>query len=250
MIKLFLATLILSLNVNAAIIPKQQNADSRVTVIAYSPDDVITVRTQVGISTLIQLEADESFASGTSGMGIGDIQAWGINVKGNNIFLKPIAENADTNLIIVSNKGRTYSFDLITNLSPHYIVKLQYDKPKSAKDFLPRIPCSDGEIIFGYKKWGDNELAPSHMWDDGRFTCLKFTNVNELPVIYQIGADGTESVVNYSIKKDTMIIHSISKEFRLRLGKQVLGLKSDNTISSGYNNKGSSVNATRELKHD
>ena len=247
---LILASLILSLNVNAALIPEKENADHRVTVIKYSPDNVIRVRTKVGINTLIQLERGESFTSGTSGMGMGDIAAWGVNVKGNNIFLKPVAENPDTNLIIVSNKGRTYSFDLITSKYPHYIVKLQYEKPKTAKDFTREIPCYDGEVNFRYGKWGDNELAPSYMWDDGRFTCLKFSNHGELPVAYQIGTDGTESLVNYSIKKDTMIIHSVSKEFRLRLGNQVLGLRSENTLSSGYNDKASSVNATRELIHD
>ncbi len=88
------------------------------------------------------------------------------------------------------------------------------------------------------------------MWDDGRFTCLKFTKNAELPVAYQVAADSTESLINYHIEKDTMILQGISKEFRLRLGKQVLGLRSDDAISSGYNDKATSVNGTRELNYD
>lgn len=241
---------IMSCAANAALIPEKENSDNRVRVIKYSPDNVIRIRTAKGFNTLIQFEKGETFSTGESGMGIGDIEAWGVNVKGHNIFLKPSAEQPDTNLNIVSNKGRVYSFDLVTSKYPFYVVKMQYEKVKTAKDFTPTIPCYDGEVNFRYGKWGDNELAPSHMWDDGRFTCLKFTTNAEIPVVYQVGTDGTESLVNYSFKKDTMIIHSVSKEFRLRLGKQVLGLRSENTLPSGYNNKASSVNATRELTHD
>lgn len=247
---LILISCFFSFYANAALIPEKENADSRVTVVKYSPDNVIRVRTKTGISTLIQLGKGEHFISGTSGMGMGDTKAWGVSIKGNNIFLKPTAKNPDTNLLIVSNKGRTYSFDLVTSNHPHYVVKIQYEKPKTAKTYQREVPCSDGKMNFRYGKWGDNELAPAYMWDDGRFTCLKFPHHGELPVAYQIGTDGTESLVNYTVKKDTMIIHSVSKEFRLRLGKQVLGLRSENTISSGYNDKATSVNAIRELKHD
>lgn len=248
--KILLFSCCLSFCVNGALLPQKENTDSRVTVIDYSPDDVIRVRTQAGINTLIQFESGESFNSGTSGLGMGDIEAWGVSVKGNNIFLKPTAKNPDTNLLVVSNKGRTYSFDLISSEYPHYVVKLQYEPPKTAKDFTPKIPCYDGKVNFRYGKWGDIALAPTYMWDDGRFTCLKFAQHGELPVPYQVGTDGIESLVNYRMNKDTMIIHSVSKEFRLRLGKQVLGLRSEHTLSNGYNEKATSINATRELNHD
>jgi len=247
---LLLLSLLMAFITEAALIPKKEHSDKRITVIKYSPDDVIRVRVATGISTLIQFEKGETFTLAASGVGIGDRAAWSVDIKGNNLFLKPVAKKPDTNLIMVSSKGRTYSFDLVTSKYPHYIVKLQYKKPKTAKDYTPEIPCYDGNINFRYGKWGDNDLAPAYMWDDGRFTCLKFSNHAELPVAYQIGTDGSESLVNYSIKKDTMIIHSVSKEFRLRLGKQVLGLRSEKTLSSGYNSKASSVHATRELNHD
>ena len=240
----------MALSTEAALIPEKENADNRITVIKYSPDDVIRVRIKTGVQTLIQFEKGETFTPATAGVGIGDIDAWAVDLKGNNIFLKPRAKSPDTNLTMVSSKGRVYSFDLVTSNFPHYVVKLQYEKVKTAKDFTREVPCYDGSVNFRYGKWGDDDLAPTYMWDDGRFTCLKFPTHAELPVAYQVGTDGSESLVNYSIKKDTMIIHSVSKEFRLRLGKQVLGLRSENTLSSGYNDKASSVNAKRELNHD
>lgn len=245
--------LVIPLQLEAAITPKAQPFDSRVTLTKYNPEDVIKVRTKTGIATLIQLENGEHITSPNAGMGIGDSTAWGISVKENNIFLKPIAVKPDTNLIITTSKGRTYSFQLVTSNYPHYIVKLAYEKPKSSNEKDDKkfdIPCFDGNANFRYGKWGDEALAPSYMWDDGRFTCLKFTNNAELPVAYQVASDGSESLINYHIEKDTMILQGISKEFRLRLGKQVLGLRSDDTITSGYNGKATSVNATRELNYE
>ena len=247
---IFISLFAISGIANAALIPDKENSDHRVRVIKYSPDNVIRIRTASGTNTLIQFEKGETFVGNESGLGIGDIEAWGVSVKGHNIFLKPTANQPDTNFNLVSNKGRVYSFDLVTSKYPFYIVKMQYEKVKTAKDFTPEIPCYDGEVNFRYGKWGDDELAPKYMWDDGRFTCLKFTKNAEIPVVYQVGTDGTESLLNYTFNKDTMIIHSVSKEFRLRLGKQVLGLRSENTLPSGYNEKASSVNATRELTHE
>ena len=238
------------LPVSAAITPKSQHFDSRVTLTKYNPKDVVRVRTKIGISTLIQLQKGESISSLDAGIGIGDAKAWGLDVKGNNIFLKPIAPKPDTNLIITTNKGRTYSFQLLSSKYPQYIVKMAYDTPKTSEDNQRSIPCSDGKMDFRYGKMGDNTLAPTYMWDDGRFTCMKFTSNAELPVVYQVSKDGTESLVNYHIDKDTIIVHSVANEFRLRLGKQVLGLYSDHAMSNGYNKKATSVNAKRELKRE
>ena len=244
----------ITLSTQAALIPEKENADKRITVIKYAPDNVIRVRVAVGINTLIQFEKGESFTITDGGVGLGDASAWAVDLRGNNLFLKPIAKDPDTNLSMISNKGRTYFFDLVTSKYPHYAVKLQYEKVKTSEDYKdkgPSVPCYDSDNVnFRYGKWGDNDLAPLYMWDDGRFTCLKFKNNARLPVAYQIETDGTESLVNYSLKKDTMVIHSVSKEFRLRLGKQVLGLRSENTLSNGYNDKGTSVNAKRTLNHD
>lgn len=248
--KILFIVLLFSLPCVAQIIPETQGFDDRVSSVKYSPKDVIRIATKVGSTTLIQLEIGESITLNNSGLGIGDAKAWGFSVRGNNIFLKPIAKKPDTNLTIVSDKNRTYSFDLVSRWKPLYIVKIEYDKPKNADDYSLSIPCSDGAQNFNYVKWGDNKISPQYMWDDGRFTCLKFTENSELPVAYQIASDGKESLVNYHIFQDTMVIRSIASEYRLRLGTSVLGLSSPDVKSSGYNHKGTSNKATRGLKDE
>jgi len=242
-----LVSLPLSLPLSATVIPESQTFDNRVTRVNYNPSDVIKVRIKAGTSTLIQLQQGETIQSQDGGIGVGDLAAWGVDVKANNIFIKPIAKEPDTNLLITTNKGRTYAFELASSKWPHFIVKLAYEKPKTAADKRLDIPCYDGKVNFAYAKWGDVILSPAYMWDDGRFTCLKFTNNAELPVAYQVASDGSESIINYHIEEDTMILHGIAGEFRLRLGEQVLGLRSDEALSSGFNKKGTTIEARREL---
>ncbi len=152
--------------------------------------------------------------------------AWGFNVRGNNVFFKPQAKQPNTNLTIVSDLGRTYSFELFTNKQPFYVVKMRYPTPKKANPPPLKAPCTDGKYNFRYVKWGDEELAPLTRGTMYRFTCMKFSKNAELPVIYQINADGKESLVNYHIEQDTIVIHSVANEYRLRLGERVLGVLS------------------------
>lgn len=237
---------------HAAITPHSLGFDSRISTVKYNASNVITIKTKVGTNTLIQLGQGETISTPSAGLGIGDAKAWGFSVRGNNIFLKPTAAHPDTNLTIVSDQNRTYSFELVTSKHPHYIVKMDYSDPKKAllKKQKSHIPCSDGKMNFEYGKWGDDALAPRYMWDDGRFTCLKFSHNAELPVAYQVAQDGTESLINYHIEKDTMILHGISHEFRLRLGKNVLGLFAPHAQASGFNPKASSIDAKRTLKYE
>ncbi len=242
---------LLPFSAHAAIFPIPQQYDYRITRAAYNPENVIKVRTQIGTSTLIQFEEGENIPE-ENGIGIGDAQAWGIFINKNNLFLKPTAAvNPDTNLTVVTTKGRTYSFWLELSDFPHFIVKMAYQAPKTADSYQSAsgVPCYDGQVNFDYEMWGDKALAPKYAWDDGRFTCLKFTG-KEMPVAYQVADDGTESMINYHVQQDTMILQGTANEFRLRLGEQVLGLSSSTVNAEGYNDKASSINAKRTVKHE
>jgi len=247
----YIASMLLffSVAVNAEIFPKQTPYDHRITTVKYNPENVIRVNTQIGTSTLIQLEKGEHIGAPFAGIGLGDIKAWGLDVRGYNIFLKPAAKKPDTNFTLVSNKGRTYSFVLRTSKSPHYVVKVEYEKPTPPSDLKKNYPCYDAQPNFNYIKWGDDILSPKYMWDDGRFTCLKFADNYELPVAYNVSSSGEESIIYYHFEKDTMVIHGVSSEFRLRLGKQVLGLKSNTVRPRGFNKKATTINAERVLNH-
>ena len=244
------AALMLPLISHAKIIPVKQGLDAHVVKASYNPHNVIQVKTKIGIATLIQLSPNENILSESSGLGMGDATAWGLSVRGNNIFLKPIMKNPSTNLTIVSNLGRTYIFELVESYHPYYFLQITYPK-KIAKHTPkpPSYPCSQGARNWSWLKWGNNKLSPQYTWSDGQFTCMKFNKNVELPLVYVIGSDGQETLANFHIERDTMVIHSPANEFRLRLGKQVLGIKTTNEdFYKGYNADKSTNNRKRHIR--
>lgn len=243
---------LITFNANSAATPSSQGYDARVQEINYNPKNVITISTAIGKSTLIQLEDGETILSkDLSGLGMGDSDAWGLGVRGNNIFIKPTAENPDTNLLLVSDKNRTYSFDLVSAKNHNkaaYVVKMLYPEPIVPK--TKKKPCSDGNINLHYMKWGNDELSPQLVWDDGRFTCFKFGTNIEQPVIYKKSVTGKETLVNSHMEKDVLVAHSVAKEFRLRLGDSVLGIESKSVRPQGFNYKGTTLSNKKRVVID
>ena len=247
---LFVLFGLFSFNSVAEIKPKTSGYDSRVLEVRYNPKNVVRIDAAVGFGSLIQLEEGESVLSKKfSGVGIGDQSSWAVSFRENNIFIKPVVLNGPkTNLLVVSDKNRTYSFDLSVTKnvrSSSYVVKFLYPQKKEPKK---KIPCSDGRRNFQYVKWGDDYLSPKFVWDDGRFTCFKFVDNVELPVIYTVDQDGRESLINSHLEKDVLVVHFVSKEFRLRLGEMVLGVETLNLKKQGFNHKGTTQeNLDREI---
>ncbi|HAT5579040.1 TrbG/VirB9 family P-type conjugative transfer protein [Proteus mirabilis] len=236
----------------SAAIPRSSGADPRVQEILYNPNNVTVVKVKEGVATLIQLEEDE-FIDGDSsatGMGLGDPMAWNVSVRGNNIFLRPIAEQPDTNIALVTNK-RTYAIQLASsnNSEPTYLLRYTYPKkPEPVKQtvFLGKpkidIPCFDGgKVNVNYQIRGDMTLKPSGIWDNGEFTCLKWNNATDLPVVYRVLPDGKEHLVNYHMEKNVMVVHEVSPQFVLRLGQNVMNVKTNHTIQRGYNYNGTTT---------
>lgn len=239
-------SLMFSTVVYAAAIPKSSGADDRVQEITYNPNNVTIVKVKSGVATLIQLESDEFLIGNQSGMGLGDPLAWNVSVRGNNLFLRPIAKQPDTNIALVTNK-RTYSIDLISagTGTPTFIMRYIYPKaPVSVKPtvFLGKStikqPCFDGgKINTTYQVKGSQNIKPNVIWDNGEFTCFKWNNASDLPVVYRVLPDGNENLVNYHMDKNVMVVHEVSNNFILRLGNSVMAVRTDHNINRGYNYK-------------
>ncbi len=99
----------------AAVNPNRSPYDKRIQSINHNPYDVVVVRAKVGYATLVQLEEGETVDVANpvnEGLVTGYGKAWGVKVRGNNIFFKPTKPQPSTNLLMVSNKKRRYSLDL------------------------------------------------------------------------------------------------------------------------------------------
>lgn len=263
-IVLALAALVLPFFVQAANIPKGSTKDKRIQTAIYTPDDVFVVRTQVGVATVIQLESDERISGDSSAMGIGDAEAWKMTSRGRNIFFKPVAERPDTNLLVTTNK-RTYAFDLkSTNGTPPptYILRFDYPDTELAKQRATeqatakkRVKAAEAWVKVqsapplnanrNYWGRGNKNLAPTSVYDNGRFTYFSFNNGRDLPSIYKVLDDGSEVLLNTHIDGDMVVVHETAQHFVLRLNRQVLGIENRGFNSNGqFNQTGTDDNAS------
>ena len=108
--------------------PAPGAADPRIRTVTYSPNNVVAVDANYGVSTMIVLGEGERIET----IAVGDSVAWKVepNKRGNIIFLKPVAPNAMSNMNIVTD-ARLYSFVLRSSEAPvrNQVYKIRFPLP-------------------------------------------------------------------------------------------------------------------------
>lgn len=246
--KTFLAILAIALLPTIAvaeITPQKGVYDPRVRTIDYNPMNVVKLSTFYGVSTHVQFDETEIIKD----VAIGDDQAWIVMPRGNHLFIKPQAIQADTNVTVVTNK-RTYQFALIVQPRPIKDVKawadpnlifslvFRYPEEEAAKLIADtkKIAIKErlGEIKsklsdttkeghnFDYWVAGSDEISPTAARDDGRFIYLTFTNNRDMPAIYAVDEQDNEALINSNvINGNTIIIQRLVRRLMLRKGSDV-----------------------------
>ena len=239
---------VMAASANAASVGFGSRFDGRIQRTEYNPEDVIKVLVKKGTVSLVQFAEDEK----VEGIGLGDPAAWNVSVKGNHVFFRPtVDDNPATNVAVLTNK-RNYSLYLMsTRGTPTYV--LRFDYPKPSKPLFTaqekKIPCHDGSLFNGkYQVRGSKEIAPYQIWDDGQFACMRWSSTKDLPIVYRKNSDGQETLVNTHMENNTMVIHEISSEYVLRLGSNVLDVRTESTAPRHYNYKGTSTKEFRQEK--
>ena len=97
-------------------------------------DQIIDVNTRVRHTTVIQLPTSETILDFI----VGDSEYWHLTGAANLAFLKPIGEGVTTNVALVCESGRIYSF-LVTerNAPPHLMVRVGAADDTSAAGHVP-----------------------------------------------------------------------------------------------------------------
>ena len=103
----FLALITFAIDASAIRESRSAAIDSRIRVMIYNPDDVFKFIGYYGYQASIELAKDESIVS----ISMGDTTSWQIVPAGNRIFIKPVEQDATTNMTLITNK-RTYFFEL------------------------------------------------------------------------------------------------------------------------------------------
>jgi type IV secretion system protein VirB9 len=107
-----------------------------------------------------------------------------------------------------------------------YALRFQYPKPPPASEvtalnlaFSQQANAQPHNTDYWY--CGGPELQPLKAWDDGVHTHLRFNPRIEMPAVFVHNDDGSESLLNFSIEDNDVIIHRIARQFMVRRGKLV-----------------------------
>ncbi|MEX3555430.1 MAG: TrbG/VirB9 family P-type conjugative transfer protein [Burkholderia gladioli] len=222
----------------AEVVPGACGSDPHVACAVYNPTETYQIAYRPGEATVIEFEKGEKLEGG----GMGDGKAWTAGRAGNGFFFKPKAVKAGTNLILLTNKRR-YVLKLI-QVAKHdqAIWSLTFDYPDTrakaaaavsarsaeARTLLEQTGNAASTANSDYDMQGDTTLAPTALWDDGRFTYFEFKSSRDLPLIYRVFEDGSEALVNPDdVRGPVLAVHDTARRYNLRLGDAVLGIRNN-----------------------
>ncbi|GMU68382.1 MAG: hypothetical protein AMXMBFR37_07150 [Steroidobacteraceae bacterium] len=222
----------------AEVVPSRGAGDVRLRIADYREGEVYRLQGVVGYQMDLEFEPGEAFV----GLGAGDLEALTFVAQGHHLFIKPKAAPMATNLTVLTTR-RVYHFDYSASRSPYsdpeagriYAVKFRYpdlaDAERSASTGAERARQSVQAALeagpaslprnerYGY--CGDRDLKPIAAWDNGVHTHLRFAARAPLPAIFVSDAPGVESLVNFHVQGEELIVHRVSRGFVLRRGTQV-----------------------------
>lgn len=236
--------------------PRSVAANDHIKIINFNPQSIHRYVGFYGYQSSILFESGETITT----VSMGDSTGWQMVPQGNRLFIKPVADNADTNVTIITNK-RVYYFELhaeeasgLDDPRLAYEVRFSYPSMESDVDtgasygggvsfptYQTDIPdLSDPDIArkglnFEYSvshSFGSADIVPLRVFDDGKFTYMQFSDTSgDLPSVFNVDAQGYESLVNFRVVRDYVVIERTSRAFTLRYGS---------STACVFNEKGSS----------
>lgn len=242
----------------AAVTPGPCASDEHVRCAEYDPTTAYRIPYRIGEAFVVQFESDEMVDDKGSGLGSGESEGWSVGGKANWFMFKPSRKKPNTNVLVVTNKRRyVFQFDAAAR-GEAAIWSLSFDYPdtrakaeqaaKAKADKALAIEQASADTSerrnddYDYDMKGDSALAPTALWDDGRFTYFQYDTTRQTPEIYRIQADGTEAVPKRHVDGDTIVIEDMAPGFVLRLGKTVLAIRNNAYSPDGaFNRTGTTV---------
>jgi type IV secretion system protein VirB9 len=204
--------------------------DPRIRVVPYRADAVYRLRGYVGYQIDIRFAPGERFL----GLGVGDSKGVAFAAEGNNLFLKPRASRVSTNLAVLTDR-RTYLFYYEVNSGPpdpsgaDVIYALRFEYPVAPLRAASRerlrvetdLVAAQSSRSRNYDYWycGSPSLRPVAAWDDGVQTTLVFGAHTELPAVFTLNEDGSESLVNFDVQGGRVVVQRVARRFIVRRGK-------------------------------
>lgn len=189
--------------------------------------------------------------------------AWCVAAQsgGRNLFVKPKSTASAANNLAVVTDRRTHSFRFLVLAdgdpkAPVY--RLVVKAPASRQVMSPRVALQDRELLQALAAMppapqlpspqqvigerlqakpqvlntsysiaegkASEDIVPALVFDDGRFTYFRFPGNREVPAVFQVFGDGSETLVNARMEDDLLVVDRVSRRLMLRAGSAVVGV--------------------------
>lgn len=195
--------------------------DSRIRIIPYNENRIVTLRGHLGYQMLIEFDPAERIEN----VAIGDSLAWQVtpNRAATMIFLKPMVVGAATNMTVVTTLRR-YSFDLRSQEAtgpndPNIIYSVRFTYPDARAPAVPLPPPPPQPVNLDYTAQGSDRFGRVRVFDDGAMTYFQFPENAETPAIFVIGEQGEEELANTQMRAPYVVVDRIARGFVLRSGR-------------------------------
>lgn len=215
----------------------------------YEANRIYQVRTGLGITTQIELSPNEEILDYSTGFSSG----WDMSRRDNVFYLKPKNVDVDTNMM-VRTATHSYIFELkvvatdwqaleqAKHAGVQYKIRFVYPSDaefSSRKDDEPQPELSTQldtgrQYNFDYQyatKTRQAWLIPVNVYDDGRFTYVRMSDLKNIPTgnfpaVFAREREGSEDfVVNTTVEGNTIVVHGTYPYLVVRHGRNVVGLR-------------------------
>ena len=249
----------------AVVVPQPLATDPRIKTVAYAPNEVMKYTGHYRVQTSWEFEPDETIQT----ISLGDPVAWMMLPQGNRLFIKPIEQDATTNMTLITSK-RIYLVELhaaeakgVDDKDVTWILRWVYPGTESGLLFnsgIDTVPDLEAEDIskfnFRYTVSGSDDISPIRIFDDGEFTYFEFRDKNgEIPAFYKVDSQGNESLINYRTRGSYIVVERVVPRFTLRHGNSVVCIfneamssRRQSSSSSSSSGAGSAGGAAATMK--
>jgi type IV secretion system protein VirB9 len=234
--------------------PRPIKLDHRVRTVMYQPDEVVKFIGHYGFQSAIEFEDGETIET----ISMGDATGWLLSPVGNRLFVKPVDQDATTNMTLITNR-RTYLMELhareaaaIDDEEMVFIMRFIYPgqvaESQAVSTYMDSVPIEDAlenpeKYNFAYTISGPDRLSPIRIFDDGEFTYFEFRDKNaDIPAFFLVDSMGNESIINYRMRGNYVVVERVGGKFTLRYGKEIVCVFNETRTPSGDPKPKSPVN--------
>lgn len=243
-----LAFLLLIASVGSAeTVPGSGGGDARLRSVIYDPQQIIRLQGYVGYQIDLEFALDERFAN----LAAGDTAALDVAAIDQHLLIKPRTALVGTNITIFTNR-RVYhvqyraarSIPIPPTHDVVYAVRFVYpmdvEAPAAAKSVDRELdaPSVSRPHNLQYDYCGPPTLRPLRVYDDGVQTHVTFPVRADIPAIFVRDAAGTESLANFHVESESVIIHQVAAQLVLRRGRLIGCL-----VNRGFEGGGEALNS-------